>query len=224
MSATASSSNSACGSPGTRQTVRRRPARSLTSGGAVAARATPRPAGAAIQDAQRRRNARPATARRPDSRARSRHHGRAARPPSLAADVGQRTDQAPARLRGPQRTLELRAGDVEHVAVALGEPPLRPPEPGDDRLAATAADADRDLVLHPRRVQQVAVELAAGERAGLHDLRQPQGRAPAGRVRCKQGMVARVPDDRLECASGLRPDRARLVTDLPRGQLDAVPR
>src|SRR5215213_5578178 len=64
--------------------------------------------------------------------------------------VGQRADEAPARLRGPQGTLELRTGDVEHVAVALGEPALRAPEPGDDRLAATAADADRDLVLHPR--------------------------------------------------------------------------
>src|SRR5829696_8210405 len=66
--------------------------------------------------------------------------------------VGERTNQAPARLRGPQRTLEPRAGDVEHVAVALGEPALGPPEPGDDRLPPTAAHADRDLVLHARGV------------------------------------------------------------------------
>ena len=37
-------------------------------------------------------------------------------------------------------------------------------------------------------------------------------------------MVARVPDDRLERARGLRPDRARLVIDRARGQLDAIPR
>ena len=35
--------------------------------------------------------------------------------------VGKRGDEAPARLRGPERTLEPRTGDVEHVAVALGE-------------------------------------------------------------------------------------------------------
>src|SRR5829696_4977108 len=73
--------------------------------------------------------------------------------------VGERANESSARVRGSQRTLELRAGDVEHVAVALGEPALRAPEPGDDRLAATGTDADRDLILHPRRVQQVAVEL-----------------------------------------------------------------
>ncbi len=98
------------------------------------------------------------------------------------------------------------------------------PEPGDDRLAATAAHADRDLVLHPRGVQQVAVELAAGERARLHDLRQPQRRAPAGCVRRKQGVIARGPDERLERAGGLRPDRGRLVIDRARGKLDTIPR
>src|SRR5215207_1634280 len=106
------------------------------------------------------------------------HHRRARR-----RIVGERADEAPARLRGPQRTLEPRAGDVEHVAVALGELAFGTPEPGDDRLAATGAHADRDLVLHAGGVPQVAVELAAVEDAGLHDLRQPQGRAPAGRVR-----------------------------------------
>ena len=137
--------------------------------------------------------------------------------------VGERTDEAPARLRGPQRTLEPRAGDVEHVAVALGEPALGPPEPGDDRLPATGAHADRDLVLHARGVQQVAVELAAVKDAGVHDLRQPQGRAPAGRVRGEQRMVARVPHDRLEGARRLRPQRDRLVIDGARGELDAIP-
>ena len=36
-------------------------------------------------------------------------------------------------------------------------------------------------------------------------------------------MVARVPDDRLEGAGGLRPDRGRLVIDGARGELDAIP-
>ena len=146
------------------------------------------------------------------------HHRRAGR-----RIVGERADEAPARLRGPQRTLEPRAGDVEHVAVALGELALGAPEPGDDRLAATGAHADRDLVLHARGVQQVAVELAAGERAGLHDLRQPQGRAPAGRVRREQRVVGRVPDDRLEGAGRLRLGRGRLVINGARGELDAIP-
>jgi hypothetical protein len=35
--------------------------------------------------------------------------------------VGKRADEAPPRLRGPERILEPRTGDVEHVAVALGE-------------------------------------------------------------------------------------------------------
>jgi hypothetical protein len=137
--------------------------------------------------------------------------------------VGERADEASARLRGPQRTLEPRAGDVEHVAVALGELALGPPEPGDDRLAATGAHADRDLVLHAGGVQQVAVELAARERAGLNDLRQPQGRAPAGRVRREQRVVARVPHHRREGAGRLRPDRRRLVIDGARGELDSIP-
>ena len=93
------------------------------------------------------------------------------------------------------------------VAVALGELALGAPEPGDDRLAAAGAHADRDLVLHAGGVQQVAVELAAGERAALNDLRQPQGRAPARRVRREQRVVARVPHDRVEGAGRLRPDR-----------------
>ena len=59
--------------------------------------------------------------------------------------------------------------------------------------------------------------------AGLHDLRQPQGRAPAGRVRREQRMVARVPDDRLEGAGRLRLGRGRLVIDGARGELDAIP-
>ena len=59
--------------------------------------------------------------------------------------------------------------------------------------------------------------------AGLHDLRQPQVRAPTGRVRREQRMVARAPHDRLEGARRLRPQRDRLVIDGARGELDAIP-
>src|SRR4029079_8509035 len=93
----------------------------------------------------------------------------------------------------------------------------------DDHLAATGAHADRDLVLHPRSVQQVAVELAAIEDAGLPDLPQPQGRAPTVGVRGEQRMVARVPHDRLEGARRLCPQRDSLVIDTARGELDAIP-
>src|SRR5688572_32944497 len=68
--------------------------------------------------------------------------------------VSERADEAPVRLRGPQRTLKPWAGEVEHVAVALGELAFGAAEPGNDRLAATGAHADRDLVLHARGVQR----------------------------------------------------------------------
>jgi hypothetical protein len=72
-------------------------------------------------------------------------------------------------------------------------------------------------------VQQVAVKLAAGERAGLHDLPQLHGGAPAGRVRREQRMVARVHDCRLKGAGRFRPDCGRLVINRARGELDAIP-
>ena len=53
--------------------------------------------------------------------------------------VNEHTDEAPARLRGPQRALERWAGDVEHVAVALGELAFRAPEPGDDRRGSSGS-------------------------------------------------------------------------------------
>ena len=142
--------------------MRRRPSRSLTSGGrggSASHSATGRGSHPGCSAAPKC-----SASQRPASRAGEldlavaveQHHRRAGR-----RIVGERADEAPARLRGPQRTLEPRAGDVEHVAVALGELALGAPEPGDDRLAATGAHADRDLVLHARGVQQVAVELAA---------------------------------------------------------------
>lgn len=108
---------------------------------------------------------------------------------------GQHAIQALARPRGSQRVLEARVGDVEHIAVTLGELALRSAERGDDHLAATGAHANRDLVLHTRRVQQVAVKLAAREESGLDQLGEPHGSAPAGG---QERMASRAPDDRLE--------------------------
>jgi hypothetical protein len=71
--------------------------------------------------------------------------------------AGQRAGEAPARRRGPQRALEAGADDIEQVAVALGELAFGAAEPGNDRLAATGAHADRDLVLHAGGVEYVAV-------------------------------------------------------------------
>ena len=96
---------------------------------------------------------------------------------------GERMDEAAAGLNGSQRALEHGASDVEHVAVALGELALGAPQAEDDRLAATGAHADRDLVLHAGRVEEVAVQLAMGERSGLDELRQPQRGASPGGVR-----------------------------------------
>jgi hypothetical protein len=98
---------------------------------------------------------------------------------------GERPREAPARLRDTQCVLESRAHDVEHIAVALGELTLAAAEPGDDRLAATGAHADRYLILDSCGVQQVAVELAPRQRSTLDQLRQPQGRPPARRMRCQ---------------------------------------
>jgi hypothetical protein len=65
--------------------------------------------------------------------------------------------RARARRPGPQRALEAGADDIEQVAVALGELAFGAAEPGNDRLAATGAHADRDLVLHSGGVEYVAV-------------------------------------------------------------------
>ena len=136
---------------------------------------------------------------------------------------GERAGEAPTRLHGPQRALELRADDVEHVAVALGELAFGAPETGDDRLAPPGPDADRDLVPHSGSVQEVAVELVMRERATLRHVRQPQSRATTGRMRREQRVAGRVPDNGLERAGRLRPVRDRRMPNRTRGELDAIP-
>ena len=137
---------------------------------------------------------------------------------------GERADEAPARLRGSQRVLEPGAGEVEHVAVALGE------------LALGAAEAATTASPRPVRMP-IAISYstpAAWSRSpysslrvkgpALDELGQPHGGAPAGRVRGQQRVVRRAPDDRLEGAGGLRLGRERLVVDGARGELDPIPR
>src|SRR4051794_27196410 len=81
---------------------------------------------------------------------------------------GERADEAPARLRGPQRVLEAGAREIEEVTVALGELALAAPEAGDDHLTTPRADADRDPVLDAGSAEKVAVQLAVGQPAGLN--------------------------------------------------------
>src|SRR5580765_3060598 len=80
---------------------------------------------------------------------------------------GERADEAPARLRGPQRVLDAGAHEIEEVTVALGELALGSPEARDDHLTTPRADADRDAVLDVGSVEKVAVQLAVGQPAGL---------------------------------------------------------
>ena len=133
-------------------------------------------------------------------------------------------DEAAARLRGSQRVLEHGAGEVEHVAVALGELPLGASQGDDDRVSALGAHADRDLVLDAGGVEEVAVQLAARQGSGVGELGQPHGGASAGRVRGQDRMVSGRLDDRVEGAVELRLSRERVVVDGARGGLDPVPR
>src|SRR4051794_22199299 len=87
---------------------------------------------------------------------------------------GERADEAPARLRRPQRTLEAGAHEIEEVTVALGELALGAPEASDDHLTTPRADADRDAVLDAGSVEEVAVELALRQPAGLDGLGEAQ--------------------------------------------------
>ena len=104
----------------------------------------------------------------------------------------ERADEAPARLRGPQRVLQAGAHEIEDVTVALGELKLGPAEPGDDHLTTPRADADRDPVLDAGSVEQVAVQLAAGQAAGLDGLGEAQRRTPTRGMREQERMTTRV--------------------------------
>ena len=137
---------------------------------------------------------------------------------------GERADEACARLRGPQRVLEGGAHEVEDVTVALGELTLGAAEPGDDRLTTLRAEADRDAVLDAGSVEQVAVQLAAGQPARLDGLGEAQRRTPAGGMRRQQRVTRRVAHDCRERAGRLGLGGDRLVADDARGELDAIPR
>ena len=73
-------------------------------------------------------------------------------------------------------------------------------------------------------MEQVAVQLAVGQPAGLDGLGEAQRRTPTDRMRKQERMTHRVAHNRLEGAGRLGLGRDRLVTDGAGGELDAVPR
>ena len=75
----------------------------------------------------------------------------------------------------------------------------------------------------PDSVQQVAVQLAAGQAAGLDGLGEAQRRTPAGGMRGQQRVTRRVAHDCPKRAGRLGPGRDRHVADGARGELDPVP-
>ena len=204
--------------------MRRRPSRSLTSGGRGGSASHQATRRAASPDARPPRSARRASARRRGSRARSRRSGRAARRRCPAAGRrrapgrGARAPPRPAtRPRGRGARCRARRGRALRTRARCGEP-------RDDGLAATGADADRDLVLDAGSVEQVSVQLAVGQAAGLDRLGEAQGRAAAGGMREQERVIRRVAHDRPERAGRLGLGRDRLVADRARRELDAVPR
>ena len=143
--------------------------------------------------------------------------------PGGGSAASARTRRA-ARLRGPQRVLEGGAHEIEDVAVALGELTLGAAETGDDHLTTLRADADRDAVLDAGSVEQVAVQLAVGQAAGLDGLGETQRRTPAGGMREQERVTRRVAHDCRERAGRLGLGGDRLVADSAGGELDAIPR
>ena len=139
----------------------------------------------------------------------------------LAASARTRRPRASAAL---QRVLEAGAHEIEDVTVALGELTLGAAEAGDDHLTTPRADADRDAVLDAGSVEQVAVQLAVGQAAGLDGLGETQRRTPTGGMREQERMTHRVAHDCLEGAGRLGLGGDRLVADSAGGELDAVPR
>jgi hypothetical protein len=185
---TSVSSSSACGSPGSRRTLRRRPSRTLTSGGRGGGASQPgaRPARVLGEPALG------VKARVLDLAVAVEQHDGGAR-----RRIGrERADEACARFRGPQRVLQGGPHEIEDVAVALGELTLGATESCDDRLTTLRADADRDGVLDARAAKQVALQLAVGQTAGADGLREAQCRPPAGGMREQQRMTSRVAHDR----------------------------
>jgi hypothetical protein len=81
----------------------------------------------------------------------------------------QSTDETRTRLRGPQGERKTGTHEIEDLAVALRELAFAAAQPSDENLAAARAHADRDGVLDPRRVQQLAIQLAVGQAATLVD-------------------------------------------------------
>jgi hypothetical protein len=135
-----------------------------------------------------------------------------------------RPDEACARFRGPQRVLQGGPHEIEDVAVTLGELTLGATESCNDRLTTLGADADRDGVLDAGSVQQVAVQLAVGQTAGVDGLGEAQCRPPAVGMRVQERVTSRVAHDRRKRGRRLGLGGNNLVIDRARRELDAIPR
>ena len=72
-------------------------------------------------------------------------------------------------------------------------------------------------------MEQIAVQLAVGQAAGLNGLGQAQRRTPSGGMRRQQRMTRHVADDRRERTGRLGVGRDHLVPHDAGGELDAIP-
>jgi hypothetical protein len=73
-------------------------------------------------------------------------------------------------------------------------------------------------------VEQVAVERAVGQAAGLDGLGEAEGRAPGAGMRGQQRVTGRVVHEGGEGAGRLGLRGHRLMADRAGGELDTVPR
>jgi hypothetical protein len=73
------------------------------------------------------------------------------------------------------------------------------------------------------RVEQIAVQLAVGQAAGLNCLGQAQRRTHSGGMRGQQRMTRRVPTIAANAAGGLGLGRDRLMSHDAGSELDAIP-
>ena len=137
---------------------------------------------------------------------------------------GERADEPLARLRIPQCVPRGRgARDRGRRGRARRTRRSVRPSPATTHLTTLGANADRDAVLDAGRVEQVAVQLAVGQAAGLDGLGEAQRRTPSGGMRGQQRMTRRVAHDRRERTGRLGLGRDRLVSHGAGRELDAIP-
>ena len=210
------------GSPGSRQTVRRRPSRSLTSGGR----------GGSASHSATGRGSQPGCSAAPKCSASHRSASGlecsiSPLPSSSTTAVPGGGSSASARTRRPRASAarnassrpggrdRARRGRARRTRARSARARRRPPH--------RAPCARRSRSRTPRRtVEQVAVQLAAGKDGGAP--RPPTSAGPGADARLReQADDHRVAHDRLEGAGRLHPEGDRRVVDGARGELDAIP-